>query len=165
MVGGPPSTHPSASAKPVIPDMPVCWPIPSSVQQKGSSTQATAAANQMIQNASAGGATAGEPMAQHDVDHCRNVFQMLLDMDSQQQANNPAAAKKREDIAKRLEDLYSRLASGGMKTTSSQKVLTMVQSIEANDFAAAKNLHKELTQNDWDNNRNWLLGVQRLINR
>lgn len=104
-------------------------------------------------------------MAQHDVDHCRNVFQMLLDHDAQQGGAGPAQAKKREDNAKRLEDLYSRLASGGMKTASSQKVLQMVNAIETNDFATAKNLHKELTQNDWDNNRNWLLGVQRLIQR
>jgi len=99
-------------------------------------------------------------MAPHDIDHCKNVFGMLLDVSSQD-----GNAKKREDIAKRLEDLYGKLASGAMKTAASQKVLQIVKSVEAQDFAAAKNLHKELTNTDWDTNKNWLVGVQRLINR
>merc|ERR1719469_428496 len=106
------------------------------------------------------GGPIGEPMAPHDIDHCKNVFGMLLDVSSQD-----GNAKKREDIAKRLEDLFGKLATGAMKTAASQKVLQIVKAVEAQDFAAAKNLHKELTNTDWDTNKNWLVGVQRLINR
>lgn len=101
---------------------------------------------------------AGEPMAPQDLENCKSVFAMLLDMSSQD-----GNAKKREDIAKRLEDLYSKLGSGAMKTATSQKVLQIVKSVEAQDYTTAKNLHKELANTDWDTNRNWLVGVQRLI--
>jgi len=100
----------------------------------------------------------GEPMAPQDIEHCKSVFAMLLDMSSQD-----GNAKKREDIAKRLEDLYSKLGTGAMKTATSQKVLQIVRSVEAQDYTTAKNLHKELANTDWDTNRNWLVGVQRLI--
>lgn len=102
----------------------------------------------------------GEPMAPHDIEHCKNIFGMLLDYSSQD-----GNVKKREDIAKRLEDLYSKLASGAMKSAASQKVLQISKAAEAQDFASAKSLHKELTNTDWDTNKNWLQGVQRLINR
>merc|ERR1712146_262021 len=57
------------------------------------------------------GGPIGEPMAPQDIEHCKSVFAMLLDLSSQD-----GNAKKREDIAKRLEDLYSKLGSGAMKT-------------------------------------------------
>jgi len=99
-------------------------------------------------------------MAPHDIEHCKQVFTMLLDYSAQD-----GNVRKREDNAKRLEDLYSKLGSGVIKTESQQKVIQMVQAIEAQDFNAAKNVHKELTNSDWDTNKNWLVGVQRLIQR
>lgn len=102
----------------------------------------------------------GEPMAPHDLEHCKSVFGMLLDVSSQD-----GNVKKREDNAKRLEDLFTKLSSGMMKTASQQKVIQIVKAIEAQDFANAKAVHKELTNSDWDTNKNWLVGVQRLIQR
>merc|ERR1711897_53325 len=98
-------------------DMPVCWPLPTKTQQRLSTTQATAAANQAIQERSAGGAALGEPMAPHELEHVRGVLNMLLETSSQD-----GNVKKREDIAKRLEDLYTKLAQGQIKTAASQKV-------------------------------------------
>jgi len=155
------STHPTSSAAPVIEDMPIGWPLPTKTQQKLSSTQSTAAANQAIQDASAGGLQAiGEIMPAHDLTHVKNVLSMLLDASSQD-----GNMKKREDISKRLEELYSRLANGQMKTTSSQKVLHMVKCVEAQDYAGANKTQMELCTIDWDTNRNWLMGVKRLIPR
>lgn len=152
------STHPSSSASPVVEDMPMSWPLPTSTQSKVSVTQATAAANQEIQARTAG--TLGEPMAQHDVERVKGVLQGLLDLSSQD-----GNVRKRDDIAKRLDDLYGKLATGAIKTATSQKVMQIATSVEAQDLASAKNLHKEITNTDWETNKNWLVGVQRLIGR
>merc|ERR1712107_119869 len=111
---------PTASAAPVVDDMPVCWPLPTKTQQKLSTTQATAASNQAIQNSSAGGMVQGEPIPPHELEHVKGVLNMLLDASSQD-GNN----KKREDIAKRLDDLYTKLGQGQIKTVSAQKVLEL----------------------------------------
>eukprot|EP00930_Biecheleria_cincta_P047447 TRINITY_DN3289_c0_g2_i1.p1 TRINITY_DN3289_c0_g2~~TRINITY_DN3289_c0_g2_i1.p1 ORF type:complete len:1170 (+),score=202.35 TRINITY_DN3289_c0_g2_i1:163-3510(+) len=100
----------------------------------------------------------GEPMAAHDLAHVRNVFTMLLDVSSQD-----GNAKKREDISKRLEDLYSRLQTGAVKTACSQKVLQLVMAVEAQDPQTAGRLQQELCTQDWDANKNWLMGIKRLI--
>merc|ERR1712066_680264 len=142
------STHPTSSAAPVIDDMPIGWPLPTKTQQKLSSTQSTAAANALIQDASAGGLPAiGEPMAAHDLMHVKNVLSMLLDASSQD-----GNVRKHEDNSKRLEELYTRLATGQMKTTASQKVLHMVKCIEAQDYAGANKTQMELCAIDWDTN-------------
>lgn len=100
----------------------------------------------------------GEPMAAHDVSHVRNVFTMLLDVSSQD-----GNAKKREDISKRLEELYSRLSTGAVKTACSQKVLQLAKAVEAQDNQTAAKLQQELCTQDWDANKNWLMGIKRLI--
>lgn len=97
-------------------------------------------------------------MAAHDLTQVKNVFTMLLDVSSQD-----GNAKKREDISKRLEDLYSRLQTGAVKTACSQKVLQLVKAVEAQDHQAAGKLQQELCSQDWDANKNWLMGVKRLI--
>merc|ERR1711972_521613 len=141
-------------------DMPVCWPLPTKTQQKLSTTQTTAAANQAIQERSAGGAIMGEPLAPHDLEHVKGVLTMLLDASSQ--TLNP---KMREDISKKLDDLYMKLGTGQIKTASSQKVLQMVKNVEAQDYASANKMYTDLSTSDWDNNKGWLQGVRRLIPR
>lgn len=83
---------------------------------------------------------------------------MLLDVSSQD-----GNAKKREDMSKRLEDLYSKLGSGGVKTACSQKVLQLAKAVEAQDYPGAGKLKQELCTQDWDANKFWLMGIQRLI--
>merc|ERR1719382_575646 len=105
---GPPrqTTAPTGSAMPVTEGMPVAWPLPTSSMQKFSTNQAVAAGNKAVIDASAGGPSAviGEPMPQHELAHVKNVLDMLLSMSSQD-----GNAKKRDDIAKRLEELYTKL--------------------------------------------------------
>merc|ERR1712039_765887 len=102
----------------------------------------------------------GEALAPHDLQHVKNTLTMLLDASSQD-----GNMKKREDISKRLEELYSRLANGQMKTSASQKVLHMVKCVEAQDYAGANKTQMDLCTIDWDSNKNWLMGVKRLIPR
>jgi len=159
--GGPPraSTAPTHAAKPVVEGTPVPWPLPTKTQQKLSTTSSVAGQNQAVQDASAGGIVQlGEPMAPHELSHVKGVLSMLLDASSQD-----GNAKKREDIAKRLEELYGKLQTGQLKTAVSQKVLQMVKAVEAQDYTAANKMQQELCAVDWDQNRNWLQGVRRLI--
>jgi len=164
MAGGPPrlSTAPQHSAAPVVPDTPVPWPLPTKTQQKLSTTSSVALQNQAVQDRSAGGAAQmGEPMAPHELSHVKGVLSMLLDASAQD--NTPANAKKREDIAKRLEELYSMLQNGQVRAAAAQKLLQLVKAVEAQDFPTANKIQMELCKMDWDTNRNWLMGVKRLI--
>lgn len=154
------STAPQASAMPVVDGMPVAWPLPTKTQQKLSTTSSVAAANQAVQEMSAGGSATivGDPMPPHEMTHVKNVLSMLLDASAQD-----GNTKKRDDIAKRLDELYVRLQSGQIKTVASQKVLQMVKAVEAQDYDKANKLQQELCACDWEQNKNWLMGVKRLI--
>lgn len=109
---------------------------------------------------SQGGAVAamGDMMPPHDVGQVRNVLTMLLDAASQD-----GNVKKRDETAKRLEELYQKLAEGGMKTIASQKVLQLARAIESQDYGTANKLQLELCTIDWNLNRNWLMGVKSLM--
>lgn len=150
------STAPTASAMPVTEGLPVAWPLPTKTMQQRSTNQSVAAANMAIQEKSAS-STIGEPMAPHDVTHVRNVFTMLLD------ASQDGNAKKREDISKRLDELYMKLQEGQLKTACSQKVLQLAKAMEAQDYATASKVQQELFSVDWDANKSWLMGVKRII--
>lgn len=155
-----PSSAPQHSAAPVTEGMPVAWPLPTSTQQKLSTTSSVAEANQQIQAASAGQgmATLGDAMAPHELTHVRNVFSMLVDASSAD-----GNIRKKEDNNKRLEDLYNKLQSGQCKNETSQRVLSLVKAVEAQDYAGAQKCLQDLTTSDWDTNRNWLTAVRRLV--
>lgn len=166
-VGGPPpgqppklSTAPTASAMPVTDGMPTPWPLPTKTQQIRATNQAVAGSNQAVQDASAnsGIAVMGDCVPPHEVQHVKSVMEMLLN-NSAQDGN----ARKRDDIAKRLEELYTKLSTGMMKTAASQKVVQLVQAVEQNDFATANRIQMELCTVDWDVNKGWLMGVKRLL--
>lgn len=161
--GAPPklSTAPTASAMPVTEGMPTPWPLPTKTQQIRATNQAVAGANQAVQDASAGAGTVasvGEPLPPHEVQHVKNVFDALLN-NSAQDGNT----RKRDDIAKRLEELYMKLGAGQIKTAASQKVVQLVQAVEQNDYASASRIQMELCTVDWDVNKGWLMGVKRLL--
>eukprot|EP00928_Gymnodinium_smaydae_P038057 TRINITY_DN26327_c0_g5_i1.p1 TRINITY_DN26327_c0_g5~~TRINITY_DN26327_c0_g5_i1.p1 ORF type:complete len:1130 (-),score=215.34 TRINITY_DN26327_c0_g5_i1:160-3549(-) len=158
-MGGPPrpSTAPMASAMPVVDNMPVSWPVPNKTQQQGSTTNSVAAANKAVQELSAGGGARGEPMAPQDLAQVKNTMGMLLESQTD--------PRKRDDIAKRLEDLYSKLESGAIKSTPSQKLMQLVKAVEAQDLAAASRCQQELCSMDWEQNKFWLMGLKRLMTR
>lgn len=163
-MGAPPpargSTAPTASAMPVTDGMPTPWPLPTKTQSIRSTNQSVAGANQAVQDNSAGAGLApvGEVLQPHELQHVKTVFEMLLN-NSAQDGN----MRKRDDIAKRLEELYNRLSTGQIKTQASQKVVQLAQAAEQNDFASANKLQMELCTVDWDANKGWLMGVKRLL--
>lgn len=71
--------------------------------------------------------------------------------------------QKKEDIARRLDELYDKLSTGQLKAEEANKVLEMVQAMEVEDYEAADKLHLQLCQVHWELHRSWLLGVKRLI--
>lgn len=152
------STAPTYSAAPVIEGMPVPWPLPAKPSLGVNET--VRESNRAVQEASAGGATAvmGTPMPSHDLTYVQNVMSILLEASAQD-----GNMKKREDISKRLDELYSKLSTGHIKTEAANKVLQMVKAVEAKDYQGANKLQLELCTIDWELNKNWLLGVKRLI--
>lgn len=52
-------------------------------------------------------------------------------------------AKKRDDISKRLEELYMKLQNGQLKTACSQKVLQLAKAMEAQDYGTATKVQQE----------------------
>lgn len=158
-VAGGLSTAPGAAARPVVEDQPESWPIPTNTQQRLRQTQTTAATNQVAQGAGAG--SGGDPMPESELNQVKAIFNMLLSASTQQDPN----PKKRDDIAKRLEELYSRLANGQIKKAASDKVLHLVRCLEAQDYAGATQTQTQLCTINWDQNKNWLMGVKRLIPR
>jgi len=159
-------TAPQASAVPVVEGLPVAWPLPTGTQQRLSTTSSVAEQNQRAQALSVDGAhtgqgavSIGEPMQAHDLQTVENCFGMMLEAVAQKDGN----ARKRDDIAKRLQELYAKLQSGSVKTATSQKVFAMVQAISNQDLATAGKIQLELSTSDWDQNKNWLMGIKRLL--
>lgn len=97
-------------------------------------------------------------MPPHDLSNVKTVLGMLLDASAQD-----GNMKKRDDIAKRLDELYAKLQAGQIKTAASQKVLQMVKAVENQDFQSANRIQMELCTSDWDSNKNWLMGIKRLL--
>jgi protein transport protein SEC31 len=145
---------------PVVEGMPTPWPLPTKTQQIRSTNEAVKGANQAVQNASAGAGMVaiGEPMAPQDVQRVKGLFDALLNA-------SPLSAqpKQRDDLTKRLEDLYGRLANGMVKKTVADKVIMIVQLVEAQDNASASKNVQELATMDWDVNKNWVQAVKRLV--
>merc|ERR1712136_672779 len=79
----------------------------------------------------------GDPMPDHDLHYIRGVFTNLMDAGSMD-------VRKRNDIAKRLDELYTKLQAGHVDTTVSQKVMQMARSLESQDYAAANKIQSEL---------------------
>jgi len=112
-----------------------------------------------VQAASRGGVAnqvTGDPMPDHDLHYIRGVFTNLMDAGSMD-------VRKRNDIAKRLDELYTKLQAGHVDTTVSQKVMQMARSLESQDYAAANKIQSELCNSAWDQNKNWLMGIKRLV--
>lgn len=160
---GPPrlSTAPTASAAPVVDGMPVPWPLPTAQQQKGSRTQSVKDANAAVQNASVGSGMqpVGAPMDPNDLQLVQRVLGMLLDASAQD-----GNTRKRDDIAKRLNELYEKLGGGFIKQNCQNKLLEMVKLLEAGDYGNANRIYQvDLASSDWDVNKVWLQGVKRLL--
>jgi len=80
------------------------------------------------------------------------------------EATQGGNVKKRDDIAKRLEELYGKLEVGQVKTIAGQKLIQVVQAVEAKDYAAASRVVQlELSKIDWEQNKSWVTGLKWLL--
>jgi protein transport protein SEC31 len=114
----------------------------------------------VLQVPSGGGAVqhVGEPMAPHDLANVKSTLGMLLDLSSQD-----GNARKRDAIAKSLEELYDKLQTGGVKGPAQVKLMAVIKAVEAQDYPGANRIHQELSSVDWDKNKGWLMSLKRLI--
>ncbi|KAF4663760.1 protein transport protein S31 [Perkinsus chesapeaki] len=160
------STAPHAAAVATTPGLPVSWPVPTSVQQAGYSNPATLSGNQAVGAHSAPVQPMAHPMAPAEVANCQRVLNQLLEINCQD-----GNRRKREDLTKRLDELYTKLQSGDISETAQEKVKELCTAIDAQDFNAAKRivvgrlwgLPTDLSAHDWDHNKNWVMGLRRLM--
>lgn len=155
-VAGPPSsggvsTAPHATANPITPGMPVSWPVPNPIQQGLSPNHAVP-----LPKAPVG--PVGEPVPAQEIGNIQRSFTSLLDRNAQD-----GNKKKWEDTARKLGELYDKLATGQISRESVQKVKDLADCINRGDFATASRLRVELSASDWERNRSWLFAVQLLL--
>jgi cell division septum initiation protein DivIVA len=89
----------------------------------------------------------------------------LLEQMCPSQDTAPSSVRKRQDAQKRLDELYTKLSTGGCSETTIQQTTQLAQAVAQQDFATANRLHMELSKGDWKANREWLMGVKRLLPR
>jgi len=152
-----PSTHPAGGAAGVSASgLPVSWPVPTTTQQLGSTTSTTAHLNRSL-HATATSQPQSTPMAPGQLDQVKYVLGGLL----QHEGNS----KKKMDVQKKLEELYQKLSTGSISQPAQDKVVSLTRAIESHDYATANKVHLELSNSEWEHNRNWLMGVKRLLPR
>jgi hypothetical protein len=131
--------------------MPVPWPVPTAVQQQLTSNSQAPPAAQSIGKLS-------DPMPAQEISSVKATFDSLL-----QHSSQDGNVRKWEDTARKLTELYDKLATGQLSGESMQKVKDMCRSISQGDFAGANRLRVELSASDWERNRTWLFAVQLLL--
>ncbi|KAF4726524.1 protein transport protein S31, partial [Perkinsus olseni] len=129
------STAPHAAAVSTTPGLPVSWPVPTSVQQSGYSNPATLSGNQAVGAHCAPSQPQAPPMAAADVSNCQRVLNQLLEINCQD-----GNRRKREDLTKRLNELYSKLQNGHISETAQEKVKELCAAVDGQDFHAAKRI-------------------------
>ncbi|KAF4672184.1 protein transport protein S31 [Perkinsus olseni] len=144
------STAPHAAAVSTTPGLPVSWPVPTSVQQSGYSNPATLSGNQAVGAHCAPSQPQAPPMAAADVSNCQRVLNQLLEINCQD-----GNRRKREDLTKRLNELYSKLQNGDISETAQEKVKELCAAVDGQDFHAAKRIVADLSAHEWDHNKNW----------
>ncbi|KAH8741812.1 hypothetical protein FG386_001386 [Cryptosporidium ryanae] len=153
------TTAPHSGAKPPIPGMPVPWPLPTAAQQLNSTTSTTANANRQIQEASkkSSSQNLGQPLAPQLMDMVTNVINTNL---NNMFSNEP---RKKIDAQKKFDELFEKLRSGSISDSVSSKVVTLCKSLQTGDFLTAGKIHVDLSSTEWENNKNWLMALKRII--
>eukprot|EP00397_Hematodinium_sp_SG-2012_P002351 GEMP01002357.1.p1 GENE.GEMP01002357.1~~GEMP01002357.1.p1 ORF type:complete len:1041 (+),score=192.51 GEMP01002357.1:582-3704(+) len=153
-----PSTAPTASAAPIIDGLPVAWPVPTATQNLDAVNQATLAGNVSAQG---GSAQVVNPWNPQDVQFVQNILSNLL---STSTANDPNR-RRYDDVLKRLNELYEKMQAGTLSQPVAAKVLELCQAVERQDFPSALKAQVELCSSGWEQNKNWLQGLKRIISR
>merc|ERR1719456_315089 len=160
------STHPGAVAQSTTAGLPVSWPVPTSAQQSTRQTAATAETNAVARGKALGEMNQiGRNIDGAELAGIRAPLDGLLEAMCPSQDTQPTSVRKRQDIAKRLEELYGKLQAGQCADSTVQQVTQLAQAVGQQDFATAQRVHMELSKGDWNVHKNWLMGLKRLLPR
>lgn len=79
------------------------------------------------------------------------------------QARNTLDAKKCDDIAKRLDDLYTALRNGFVTATTVQHLVAVAQATENGDVPSAQRSVQEIAKTDFQDSKSWLPALKQLL--
>ncbi|CRG94344.1 protein transport protein SEC31, putative [Plasmodium gallinaceum] len=151
-------TSPIAGALTVTPGMPIPWPIPTTTQQLGSTTQSTANENKKIQTATK--EQNGVLMNKNNIDSIKKSINNLLNIYISQEP----VKKKAEDVSAKVFDLFEKLDNGSFNEQINDNIINLCNFINANDFKTTNKIIVDLSRNLWDSsNKSWIMGLKRII--
>ncbi|CRG98709.1 protein transport protein SEC31, putative [Plasmodium relictum] len=157
-LSGTKTTSPIAGALTVSPGMPVPWPIPTTTQQLGSTTQSTANQNKKIQTATK--EQNGVLMSRNNIESIKKSINNLLNIYISQEP----IKKKAEDVSAKVYDLYEKLDNGSFNEQINENIINLCNFISANDFKTTNKIIVDLSRNLWDSsNKSWIMGLKRII--
>lgn len=145
--------------------LPASWPLPTKAQQELRMTPATKALNDAARSNVAGeSAPVGRMIVGPELDNLRGPLVGLLEQ--MFPAANPTTLRKRQDIEKRLEEMYQKLQAGMCNEATIGQVGQLAGAIAQQDFATANRVHMELSKMaDYRTHKNWLMGLKFLLPR
>ncbi|SBT86487.1 protein transport protein SEC31, putative [Plasmodium malariae] len=152
------TTSPIAGALTVTPGMPVPWPIPTTTQQLGSTTQSTANENKKIQTATK--EQNGVLMSRGNIENIKKTISTLLNAYTAQES----IKKKAEDVSVKVHDLFEKLDNGAFNEQINENIINLVNCLNANDFKTTNRIIVDLSRNLWDgSNKAWIMGLKCII--
>mmetsp|Transcript_109610 Transcript_109610/g.210812 ORF Transcript_109610/g.210812 Transcript_109610/m.210812 type:complete len:247 (+) Transcript_109610:72-812(+) len=101
-------------------------------------------------------ASQGEPMTTDDLQQLQDPLNALLQSFS---------GKKHEDIARRLDQLYLLLRAGKIAEPIQTKLLLFAKALSANDRTEATRQVTAISAEHWDQHKQWLTGLKRVLSR
>ncbi|SCL97888.1 protein transport protein SEC31, putative [Plasmodium chabaudi chabaudi] len=152
------TTSPVAGAMSITPGMPVPWPIPTTTQQLGSTTQSTASENKKIQTAAK--EQNGVLMNRNNIEHIKKVISNLLNAYIAQEP----VKKKADDISIKVNELFDKIYNGAFNEQINNILISLANSINDNDFKMANKNLMDISRNLWDgSNKAWIMGLKCII--
>ncbi|ETB57173.1 hypothetical protein YYC_04992 [Plasmodium yoelii 17X] len=152
------TTSPVAGAMSITPGMPVPWPIPTTTQQLGSTTQSTANENKKIQTVTK--EQNGVLMNRTNIENVKKIISNLLNMYTSQEP----VKKKADDISIKVHELFDKIDSGAFSEQINTILINFTNSINENDFKTANKNLMEISRNLWDgNNKAWIMGLKCIV--
>ena len=110
--------------------LPVSWPLPTAVQEQGRPTGATAATNAAARkNVSA--APVGREVVGAELDAIKQPLDALMEAMAPAHDTAPMAVRKRKDAQTRLEELYTKLSTGGCNDQTVMQISQLAQAVAA----------------------------------
>mmetsp|Transcript_157702 Transcript_157702/g.290539 ORF Transcript_157702/g.290539 Transcript_157702/m.290539 type:complete len:247 (-) Transcript_157702:107-847(-) len=101
-------------------------------------------------------ASQGQPMTTDDLRQLQDPLNALLQSFS---------GKKHEDIARRLDQLYFLLRAGKIAEPIQTKLLLFAKALSANDRTEATRQVTAISAEHWDQHKQWLTGLKRVLSR